>query len=375
MVQFSPYFQSNYIPAADLLEGNDEPLRTMLIASAPRMRKAMFIAYDPWQEHDRFQGRHPLTFMCLAIHRIAHSPSPAWPVGFLSLQYVAVCVGTGKFPLTKKSTGIYLKSRTEMRHPHDAYYADPYEILPLFLLPNIKTLSFNWLGYATDEPDSKYSIQPGSSSVQHLSIELSDLNLNEILMLVGAAKSLKSVKGIPTTNEVTDFLLSRYADSLEVLNGCDNARKLPQFTSLKRLNLLPLPDVASVNDKEYTYTKFFKSVLPPRIEYVDIQNKNPDFKTNPEAQPHLLRALAAVVQDKRFANLRDICLFGVSKHMRAESDKNFKWDDPAALAVLAERGVRLHLPGPGMVGWDQHRREHNPKSDVLESDPCQQRKI
>ncbi|KAF2433075.1 hypothetical protein EJ08DRAFT_694741 [Tothia fuscella] len=349
--------------------GNDEPLRTMLISCAPWIQKAMFVAYPSW-DGIVLQEKHPLTFMCLAIHRIAETPNPVWPLGFQSLTYVA--------PNNISAV---------MRHPHEAYYANPFEIVPLFQLPNIKTLSFTLLGYNGNDEEDIYDIEPRSSSVQHLHFHVVDLPWETLRKMINASKTLKTFTGT-RKKELVGFLAENYGDSLEWLFECDNAFELQRFPALKRIDSLRLPYFFEDKDCVSKMTNFFTENLPPTIEYITFTTAHISpgeiysFRTRKAAltgQRDLLLAIVNLINNPRFGALKEICLFNACGSLPSSAPEDedipmYQWDEEL-VSELTAKGVKLHLPGveSWCMSWEKHYKIHPTKFDVLETDPTRER--
>ncbi|TKA64004.1 hypothetical protein B0A55_09403, partial [Friedmanniomyces simplex] len=243
-------------------DGWDEPLKGMLMALAPRLDRVNFIAYDSWQATD-YHNTHPLTFLCLAITRIAETPAALWPPGFLSLRKVSVC------------------TTTTLRHGHDAYYANASEVAPLFRLPNIKILNLGLLGYMdAGEPDCQ--LAPRSSSVEELAFYCCELDAAQLCKLIRACKRLRRFmcdrNGL---REVTELLAEEYADCLEEpitrLRTAETQYPdlVARFTKLRSLEDLTVEDLLVQNPTDTNgddELRPLNSFLPTSIESIRIND-------------------------------------------------------------------------------------------------------
>lgn len=109
--------------------GSDEPLKVLLMAMSPKLTKATFVEYDSWQAGERVGERsYPFRMFASAIRALAPLPYPKWPC-FQNLKIV------------------YVGYLSDLRCWNDVSYPLASVIAPLFLLPAIEELYFNfWMG-------------------------------------------------------------------------------------------------------------------------------------------------------------------------------------------------------------------------------------
>ena len=182
-------------------EGYDEPLKGILMALAPRLREGIFVAYPKASGYHL--SRHPILFLFQAITSIVTSSNPSWPPGFLALGKISVC------------------SPTDLRHPHDMYYAPAKRVAPLFRLPNLRILMLCLLGYL-DNGDQKANLEPASSSIEVLRFHCCSVSDESLLTMMRAARSLKIFQTQFCDDSLMDCLLripskthSRYSALME----------------------------------------------------------------------------------------------------------------------------------------------------------------
>ncbi|KAF7507124.1 hypothetical protein GJ744_010937 [Endocarpon pusillum] len=114
----------------DLLEsGYDEPLKVILIALCEGLRELSYATYDPTgcdAEGD------PLSMLSTSIRSIYSLGSPQscqWPVGFRALHSIIISEPSG------------------YQHRYNSFSSDSATVAPLFLLPAIRELRLNLIGY------------------------------------------------------------------------------------------------------------------------------------------------------------------------------------------------------------------------------------
>ncbi|KXT10883.1 hypothetical protein AC579_9856 [Pseudocercospora musae] len=327
-------------------EGWDEPLKGMLFALLPRLDRLNFMAYDSWQGED-FHDEHPLKFLCETIDAVKVRPELAWPPGLQSLRMVSVCTST------------------TLRHPHDAYYAPPSEIAPLFRLPNIKILNLTLLGY-TDDPNDDFDLPPRSSTVEELAFSCCSITLQAMVKFLMAPMRLRkflsaaSSIGGDDDCEVFRVLQKRQGDQLEELSVSMYTNSYPPQSIEKFSKLFPrLKVLEQVKITELMPAKvaserddWLAQVLPCSLEKLQLVYTSPvgvDITVMAE-KGEILRAIADVVEDDRFHNLKEICLFHVSKQWNDERTEaedldainGDDWDSEAIHRILAQ-GVETHL--------------------------------
>ncbi|KAI5356978.1 Putative leucine-rich repeat domain superfamily [Septoria linicola] len=377
-------------------DGWDEPIKGLLFALAPRLDRLNFIAYDSWQSTE-YQGEDPLGFLCLAIRSVYDSLSigAAWPPGFMSLRMVSIC------------------NSTSLRHPHDSYTTKPSRLAPLFLLPNIKVLNLTLLGYQDDEePD--FFLPPNSSTVEELSFSCCSITLQAFIKFIQGCRHLRhflcaaSSMGSNHRNDTELFrTLSRCHNStLESLSLDSYNRRLSilatSFPRLKVLDRLSIRDLVRdqirntegltfrPSDKPQTRAAVsadpvdgvdvveLRDALPSSLEKLGLSThtvsaNRPDFM----ARNAVLRAVADLVEDERFSNLKQICLRGL---LNIASDDE-EWD-PHALKRINQCGIDTHLQhsdfSPFWLATRRHKRQHrdgNLGLVVNETDPRELREL
>lgn len=379
--------------------GWDEPLKGMLMALAPALDRVQFVAYDSWQSTE-MHDKHPLTFLCLGISRIYHSPDVLWPAGFQSLRKISVC------------------TTTSMRHPHDAFYASPSAVAPLFLLPNIKILHLSLLGYHDDE-DEGYFLPEGCSTVEELGFYCCSLDVSQTLKLISAAKRLKRftcLAGCPEPAKVVTRLADRYGNTLEELSipgqRALDPHLLLKFARLKFANGISIADLLSLRSPHEDLPIWsnvggarLKSVsVAPRstvdqlapdtvsVEVADLRELLPqsierlafvsqpklridDNTVHKKGQRELLSMLGDLVNDSRFDGLKEVCLYDIGNGASGQGLFNCGWDQ-AALDRIKASGVDVHIVSDNGADleYQKHMKLHrysdtNSGLDMLETDP------
>ncbi|EME88615.1 uncharacterized protein MYCFIDRAFT_79970 [Pseudocercospora fijiensis CIRAD86] len=294
-------------------EGWDEPLKGML--------------YDSWQGDD-FHDDHPLKFLCEAIdavHKLNVSSKLAWPPGFQSLRMVSIA--------------------------------------PLFRLPNIKVLNLNLLGY-TDDANGEFDLPPRSSSVEELAFSCCSITLQAMVKFLMAPvrlrKFLSAASSIGGDNDAEIFrvLQKRQGEYLEELSVSMRTNSYPPqsigkfselFPRLKVLEqvktcaLMP-PTVASESDSRLA------QILPSSLERLQLLFTSAIGVDAPAEKGRILRAVADVVENDGFRNLKEVCLYHLSRQWRDEGKRvedleainEDDWDAEAVNRILAQ-GVETHL--------------------------------
>ncbi|KAF2211047.1 hypothetical protein CERZMDRAFT_98782 [Cercospora zeae-maydis SCOH1-5] len=361
-------------------DGWDEPIKGLLFALAPRLDRLNFIAYDSWQSDD-FHTEDPLSFLCTAIRSVydALKIGGIWPPGFFSLRTISIC------------------SSTELRHPHDAFYANPSRIAPLFLLPNIKVLNLSLIGFDED-PDPDFFLPPGSSSVEALCFHCVDMTLQARIKFIQACRRLHSFQSRGSTmgsSEAMDFwraLINRHGAWLESLSMDYNQLKLHRLsTSLPKLKHLDringtewvreymvftdevafrcskapcMLEIGSAVDEPKAHPMELRVALPFMIERLGLEMV-PGGMCTKAVSREVLYALADLAEDERFTSLREICLFDL-KH---RSDSPLPQDTNAdALARLHARNIETHLSCDDLEHMRFHR-DRDPFSSPNKTEP------
>ncbi|KAK0288875.1 hypothetical protein LTR91_007164 [Friedmanniomyces endolithicus] len=352
-------------------EGSDEPLKGMLMALAPRLDRANFIAYDSWQSL-QFHDTHPLTFFCLVISRIAEKPTALWPPGFLSLRKISVC------------------TTSTMRHGHDAYYANSGEVAPLFRLPNLKELNLTLLGYLdSDDPELKWDLAPRSSSVEVLAFYCCQLDSTSYCKLIRTCKRLRrfvpeGLSDRETLHAVRQILATEYAETLEEppmhLWSTDTSpfpTLVANFPKMKALNPvtiedLPLLDLTDPDAELRPLAEYLPTSLES-IHFID----SPASHASTAAQAFaFVRAISDLAGDERYSALREVCIWRVV----FRNEEHVYEGMQSMLRAIETKGVRLHVfgaeggteegPWLGQTSHQvMHRNYENGRLTAVESDP------
>jgi len=245
-----------------------------------------------------------------------------------------------------------------MRHPDDAYYCHPSEVAPLFLLPNIKIMNLTLLGYHED-PNPDYFLPSGCSTVEELAFHCVDLSWEALVKLIGASKSLRSLSGLPASPQLNDLLFERYSHSLEEFDSHGlydiiGSIHLLTFRKFERLKVLEGIHATSLvvgreessnappgkrltsrteaqksqqsstsahaavatdragKHKDDTRIDDLRELLPHSLESLalkerDTVNGGSYVRTDNNAQGKLLQAVADLVEDPRFTQLKQVC--------------------------------------------------------------------
>ncbi|KAK0337061.1 hypothetical protein LTR02_003134 [Friedmanniomyces endolithicus] len=351
-------------------EGSDEPLKGMLMALAPRLDRANFIAYDSWQSA-QFHNTHPLTFLCRAIMRIATTPTALWPPGFLSLRKISVC------------------TTSTLRHGHDAYYANPGEVAPLFRLPNIKILNLSLVGFH-DSDEHEVGLEPHSSSVEELAFYCCQLTSAKQCKLIRACKRLRRLVCVASQisghlEDITRLLAVEFADSLEdCIMRLSSTETLPfhdlvaKFSKLRLLAHITIEDLPLVDPTDPD------SELRPLAEYLPTSIESIHFTDSPASHDStaaqafaFLRAISDLAGDKRCPALREVCIWRVVFRNRQDVYEGLQ----KMLRAIEAKGVRLHIFGAergkeeerAWLGRASHEAMHrgyeNGRLTAVESDP------
>ncbi|KAI7155219.1 hypothetical protein KC349_g7145 [Hortaea werneckii] len=293
---------------AQVQDGWDEPLKALLVALSPRLRRLNFVA-----EYMEDPVQHPLSLLTEAISRIYHTPKAVWPPGFMALRRVSV------------------NTFSNIRHPSDGFYVAPAEVAPLFLLPNIKVLNLSVL--REDEPNPDFHLPPSSSSVEELtfySCELRSEAHEKLLLAPRELKRLRCVHGSGFTKRLTGKLAERYANTLEVLlvdghHKIDNAC-LKKFAKLAFLSGVELSNLSMCTTHSRPFPESahgcvsadLRTILPFSLQHLGIQDCSPNWESGVlqygrrNAGKDSLNAIADLAEDNRFEHLREICFWGIN---------------------------------------------------------------
>ena len=322
-----------------------------------------------------------------------------WPAGFQSLRQISIC------------------NSTSLQHPHDAYYVNASCIAPLFLLPNIKVLNLTLLGY-TDDDDPDFLLPPKCSSVEELAFSCCDLTLQAHVKFIQACKSLRSYLSAASSlrddgnDELVRVLARCHGTTLENLSlSCSGyhkryrswlstlATRFPNLKSLEHLKLRDLlrdpsteshSDVAELEfrppyparrqtrqraqDPNFVQVVELRGILPTGIENLHVDFQGGYGSTGLEIMPNaVLLALADLVEDERFGNIKVLCLHS----LRCSRGEQVKLDQEALHRIKA-RGIDTHEEAdasrPAYVHHMKQHRDGNQGLAENETDPRRARR-
>ncbi|KAK3673034.1 hypothetical protein LTR78_007145 [Recurvomyces mirabilis] len=334
-----------------ILDGNDEPLKCLLMANAPRLDRVNFIAIDMARSDDEL-AEHPLTVLTLACSRIKAAPHPAWPLGLQNLRQVSICTGS------------------DLRHPHDAYYMQPRDVAPLFALPNIRVLNLQLLGYMDEEA---FDLESCSSTVEDLAFTCCEISMQAFEKFVRAAKRLRRLGNDDlaySAREVIDLVAESHAGSIEELvvrprpTFHDFVRHQGKFTKLKLLDSLDISDSGPRQDTTSNIaggpTKF-ATYLPRTLEKLQLYGNRVSGVMPSTLCADLLRAVAELAEDERFACLTKVCMYDTLPGPEGEHDLDLSdWDDAAYQRICKRRIDIHHVRGSGnFMTYEEHAQLHH----------------
>ena len=196
----TPYWLSR------LATGSDEPLKAILMALSPNLRRLVFLQYSL----DGPGATDPIGLLSLAIRQMHKSVLNGidWP-SFTSLHTVVV--------------GAY----TDLRHRQDCYTTQPKDVAPLFLLPALHKLRLNLAGYNDETPPYEFEFGTGVSTCTDLVLYCCAIAEETAVSFVLACKSLKrfswndgvrdEAKALSEKFETLSELETYAADSYELL--------------------------------------------------------------------------------------------------------------------------------------------------------------
>jgi len=176
--------------------GDDEPLKTILIASCPTIQKVTWVAHIPSLDDQ------PYSLLCNLISACQPLNRSLWPPGLLSLRSIS------------------LGACTDHVHPHDNLHPNLTGFCRLFLLPNLKSLRVNVSGYGDSDLEYLNTQVPArSSSVEEITINICDFDKATLVAILERCRSLKSYLEIflgPWENIMED-IQPMFGDCLEEL--------------------------------------------------------------------------------------------------------------------------------------------------------------
>lgn len=162
-------------------KGDDEPLKTFLIASCPKVQKITWVAH--------LAENQPYSMLCNLISTYQPLPQTIWTPGLLSLRSISIgnCI--------------------EHVHPHDNLHPNLPDFCHLLLLPNLKSLNISVAGFGDSELEYLNAQVPArSSSVENITLYIVDFDKTTIVAILERLRSLKSYR---------DFYLGAWINILE----------------------------------------------------------------------------------------------------------------------------------------------------------------
>ncbi|KAI6880846.1 hypothetical protein KC363_g4404 [Hortaea werneckii] len=289
-------------------EGWDEPLKALLVALSPGIRRLNYIA-----ELMEFPVEHPLGFLTEAISCIYHTPKAIWPPGFTALRRVSV------------------------------------EVAPLLLLPNIKVLNLTAL--KAEDPVPDFHLPSSSSSAEELTFRFCEMGSEAHEKLLLAPQGLRRLRCIDSagfSRSITSQLAQQYARTLEVLivygqDSTVDSTCLKEFENLAFLDGMELSSLATCPTHSSASPEplcgcaslDLRPMLPFSLQQLTIRDSSlKNFQKG--AQECLLREAAAeLAEDERFEHLRELCFWNID--LGGECDE--------ALMRIRSRGISLRQNG------------------------------
>lgn len=350
------------------------------------MRVLSLNRHESWHP-DEVYYEGPLKFLAAAISSTYSSIDKGgiWPPGFEFLRMVSVC------------------TPTNFRHPHDAFYAAPSRVAPLFLLPNIRVLNLTLLGYL-DEPNPDFFLPPECSTVEDLAFFYCDMSLQAYVKFLTAPKRLRSFLAATSSmgnadSEVFRVLAKRHGEHLEKLSFGNYegqlaglAQNFPHLKELERLQVTSLlreeagedalrfrpecvdPVLAATeeNSRSSLQVADLREFLPHSIERLGLLHDNKIGALSPSlVSAEMLRNVVDLVEDPRYICLNQVCLSCLKPEASSTG-----WDIEV-LRRIEGRGIETHLVGEDRheMAYESHsllHRDGNPGLVSIESDPRSQ---
>jgi len=252
----------------DLQHGNDAPLKLLLFGFCPRIRSVKFarhfrISGDSTLEREAAEDVEKKPRSCLeyfhhAILIHVKAKMTAWPVGFESLDDLAIGVDAGE-------------KTSDVPFTHSPLLATSCMNLPRLISLYCFGIEMSWnQGDGLDESRARYNLSKGSSSVQHLFLEgaRGERTIQEVL--VSGCKELKSLTlsscDMDDMDTLVELLRDCYKKSLESLMFYNFERgfrlhgyrrsvfETGVLAGMRNLRMLYIDpeDVSSDADMEYT---------------------------------------------------------------------------------------------------------------------------
>ncbi|KAK5169477.1 uncharacterized protein LTR77_005453 [Saxophila tyrrhenica] len=323
----------------ELRQGSDRPLKGILIALLPRLRRVNYISWTfPYMT-----GSKPLAFVGEVIQRIRQLSHAAWPPGFTSLRRIDVADPTPLLPI-----GTWGSCPRE-------------SVAPLFSLPNLKTLNLSNLVGDYDSM-AEDEIPLGTSSVEELGLHAGELRGKTLEQFLKAPARLKKLvldyAQIPPG--IHEAIVESHAHALRDINV--ESMRLEHFRKLENLTGCVL-DVEHVLVVEHRGTQTVASVMPFRdskasklIKILDLRDFLPpsikklrlemtrNWKFGEKTAEAVLSMVADFVEDPRYSALEEVCIWNFMDEIDHSSTK--------ALPRLLKRGIELHHQPLLLLGED-----------------------
>jgi hypothetical protein len=251
-------------------KGDDQPLKTILIACCPSLEKITWVAYEP--EH----SKQPYSLLCDLTSACQPLPHSLWPPGLLSLRSIS------------------LGACTEHVHPHENLHPNLADFCRLLLLPNLKSLQLNVAGYG--DADLEYlntHVPARSSSVEEITINICDFDQSTIVAILERCRSLKSYLEIylGTWANILGDIQPWFGDTLEELRPeGENEGELRLYGNISALSEFPKLRLFTIyvgdliakgltekllsaigKGKKKVEWHDFHAVLPPKAEVIIFQ--------------------------------------------------------------------------------------------------------
>lgn len=367
-------------------KGDDQPLKTILIASCPSLEKLTWVAYAP-NHSERTFGLQPYELLCDLISACKPLPISAWPAGLVSLRSIS------------------LGACTPHVHPHDNLHPNLSDFCRLLLLPNLKSLRLNVAGFG--DADLEYlntHVPARSSAVEEITINICDFNHATLVAILERCRSLKSYLDIYLgrwTNILAD-IQPMFGDTLEELRpeGSNewelrlygNVSALAGFPKL-RLFTIYIGDLvvkgltekylpAIGKGKKMVEWHDFHAVVPRKAEVIifhwpprNTQNHLQTHKLHKTLFPEFLGHLDTFVQQRGKNNgghLKKICLGFVQKEWLVRQISETEAEEFLSLAenwatIWDKAGVEVAFHGL-REGVDEEELECQPTALEWETD-------
>ena len=185
---------------------------------------------------------------------------------------------------------------------------------------------------------------------------------------------MKYLEGIDTYSSV--LKRSMYMNDVpekRTIVKLDTQGAEPDVTSIDAKKATAATDHATGNGR-YPWPVELRDMLPFSLERVSMRDRH-WVQHGHKAQLKILQAVADLVEDPRFARLKQVCLWAVAANSRGAADPDYSFDwDADTVARIEARGVELHRHGKngGPMEFEEHVRLHrdwNGGLTEVETDP------